>query len=87
VTAWYDLTLHILSGLISTKLSRRALASFEYHKSGKKYRVNVYLLRATHVSAKWPEKKSRQRKWLPLNVSVARLKHTAMAKAVQTAFT
>ena len=67
------------------KVSRRALATFTYRKSGKKYRVKVYCLRASSVSSDWPERKARKRKWLDPKEAVSRLKYGTMRKAVQTA--
>ncbi len=67
------------------KLCRRALTSFKYRKAGKTYRVKLYLLRASSVSGNWPEKKSRQRMWLPLDKAAVRLKYAPMRKAVQAA--
>jgi 8-oxo-dGTP pyrophosphatase MutT (NUDIX family) len=67
------------------KVGRRAAATFKYRKAGKKYRVKVYVLQTSRVSAQWPEKKSRQRKWLPLETAVGCLKYDSMGKAVRAA--
>ncbi len=55
------------------KVGRRVLAAFKYQKAGKKYRVKVFLLRASQVSSVWPENKTRQRKWLSFKKAMGRL--------------
>jgi 8-oxo-dGTP pyrophosphatase MutT (NUDIX family) len=56
------------------ELHGRPLGSYVYEKERGVYRVRVFLLRVTRVLDRWPERRRRDRTWVPVTKAAAQVR-------------
>ena len=58
--------------------------TYEYHKRGETYRVEVFLLPVETVLQDWPEASLRKRQWLRVTKAVKRVKQAELKRILKT---
>jgi len=60
------------------------IGTYEYHKQGNTYQVEVFLLPVETVLEDWPEASQRKRQWLELAQAVRQVKQAELKRILKT---
>ena len=64
-------------------LSGDSIGSYRYAKYGRSYHVVVFVLAVNEQHADWPERLSRQRDWVSVEVAVERIEEPDLRQLLQ----
>ena len=59
------------------------VGTYVYERSGKTYRVTVYVMQVTTIFDRWPEDKKRKRRWLPFHSACRHIDHPKLRKLIR----
>lgn len=66
------------------QVTAEQIGTYEYHKQGEIYKVEVFLLPVETVLPDWPEASERKRQWLPSTKAVKRVKQASLKRILKS---
>jgi 8-oxo-dGTP pyrophosphatase MutT (NUDIX family) len=72
------------AGVLGKVDGANKLGTYEYHKRGDTYRVEVFLLPVEKVLKDWPEASIRKRQWLGLTKAVKRVEPAELKRILKS---
>lgn len=67
---------------VAGPLRDEPVGAYVYERSGKNYRVTVYVMQVEKISDRWPEQNKRKRRWLPLRKACRRIHHPELRNLI-----
>jgi 8-oxo-dGTP pyrophosphatase MutT (NUDIX family) len=68
---------------LSGVLRQEPVGSYVYEKSGLIYHVTVFFMEVTHAARDWPERSSRDRRWVSPELAVERIEDHGLRELIR----